>query len=62
MEKQESYIARDYAKLKGVNESAISLLLNAGVLTTSTNKVGRVMIVDCEENEKLFKNKKNGKQ
>lgn len=53
----EKYIKKDYADLKGVNPSVISQYLAIGKLKTEKNKVGRLMIVDCEENDNLFKRK-----
>jgi hypothetical protein len=50
-----NYLKIDYAKLKGVTPGRISQLIKSGFLETKTEN-GREMVVDCEHNNRLFKN------
>jgi hypothetical protein len=53
-----NYLKSDYAKKKGVLPARISQLKAKGVLILTTDKeTGREMVVDCKQNDNLFKNK-----
>lgn len=56
------YLKNDYAKIKRVSASYITQLVAKGRLITSKNKFGRVMIIDCPQNDAVFKKVNNQKQ
>jgi transcriptional regulator with XRE-family HTH domain len=56
MEKQEYYTQRQYAKLKGVSQQYISKLVkNRRLIEYFCPTKRRYLIVDCEQNDKIFK-------
>lgn len=53
------YTQSEYARLKGVKPPRITTLKQLGKLKMKVNKLGRNVVIDCPENDKLFKEKKN---
>ena len=58
MDKKGTYTQAEYAELKQVSKSYINKLMRKQRLITTLNESKtKSLIVDCEINDKLFKNK-----
>ena len=56
MENKTLYTQKEYATFKGVSSPYINRLMKKGKLVTKGNESNtKFLIVDCEENNKLFK-------
>lgn len=58
MAKFTTYTQTDYSKLKGVSRPYITKLVKQKKLKTYLcPDAGKYLIIDCDDNDKLFKNK-----